>query len=270
MCNAVMVLAKLQKLKSPARRILLFPQSWASEKKAKKGDIGDPFMDSSRRLMRMAARRYGVELRPISPVLRGGEDGEGDVYSLASAYALADLDRALFLETPGLIVDATPLDAMLAFTEDAPFAMLEDTVKNDGIEDYDLVMLQPSLDIHTELKGQISAFAAFNDTQLPAFFPDHLLLSPTSASSSTNLIRSIGMLHTVEQDFNASAFVHDASYIRFSDPKLPGPEYDVPWSMKVEARPENKDADWTWTKLYGQFAKERKGVCGLDLETWRP
>jgi len=265
-----MILAELQKLKSPARRILLFPQAWAVEKKTKKGEIGDPFLDSSRRLMRLAARRYGVELRPISPVIRGGEDGQGDVYSLASAYALADLDRALVLETPGLIVDASPLYAMLAFTEDAPFALLEDTVGGDGVENHDLIMLQPNLEVHGELKNEIATLEAFNDTNLAAFFPDHLLLSPTSSSTSTNLIRSIGTLHTTLSDFNASAFVHDTSYIRFADPKLPGPEYDVPWSMKVDARPENKDADWTWTKLYGQFAKERKAVCGLDLETWRP
>lgn len=271
MCNAIMVLADLHRLKSPARRILLFPQAWAVEKKAGKGDISDPFLDSSRRLMRMAARRYGVELRPMSPVVQGSSDGEGDVYSLASAYALADLDRALNIETPGLVLDATPLDAALAFTEDAPFGMLEDTDETDGVHTHDLFLVQPSLELHAELKHTIAGLSAFNDTNLPSLFPDHLLLSPSSTSSaSTSLIRSIGTLHAAGTDFNATAFVKETSYIRFSDPKLPGPEFEVPWSMKRDARPANKDADWTWTKLYGQFEQRRMEVCGLGLETWRP
>lgn len=267
MCNAIMILAELHRLKSPARRILLFPQVWAVEKKAGKGEISDPFLDSSRRLMRMAARRYGVELRPMSPVIAGGGDGDGDIYSLASAYALADLDRALSLETPGLVVDASPLDAVLAFTEDAPFGMLEDTDDGDGVHTQDLFLVQPSLEMHAELKRTIVGLERYNDTSLPALFPDHLLLSPSS--SATTLIRSIGTLHGVGQDFNATAFVKDTAYVRFSDPKLPGPEYEVPWSMKRDARPKNKDADWTWTKLYGQFEQKRMEVCGLGLETWR-
>lgn len=276
MCNAIMVLAELHKLKSPARRILLFPQAWAVEKKASKGEISDPFLDSSRRLMRLAARRYGVELRPMSPVIqatRSGGDGDGHVYSLASAYALADLDRALTLETPGLVLDASPLDAVLAFTEDAPFGMLQDTDRSDGVHTEDLFLIQPNLDLHAQLKHTIASLppgpGTYNDTLFPSLFAEgHLLLSPTS--DATTLIRSIGTLHTVPTSFNASAFVKETSYIRFSDPKLPGPEYEVPWSMKRDARPRNKDADWTWTKLYGQFEHKRREICGLGLESWRP
>ena len=133
-CNAIMVLAEFHKLKSPARRVLLFPQDWALEKQGKKGDMSDPFLDSSRRLMRMAARRYHVELRPVGPVVEATAESEDtDVYSLASAYALTEFDRVLSVETPGLLMDATPLDAVLAFTESAPFAMLQDTFAGDGV-----------------------------------------------------------------------------------------------------------------------------------------
>ena len=103
-------------------------------------------------------------------------------------------------------------------------------------------------------------------------FSEPLLLDSSSENSA--LIRSVGSLHDADQDtaaaeFNATAFL-DASYIRFSDPKLPGPEYDVPFAEKVAARPKNKDADWTWTKLYGQFAQQRQQICGLELERWLP
>jgi hypothetical protein len=279
MCNAIMILAELHRLKSPARRILLFPQSWVAGKKAGKGDIKDPFLDISRRLMKVAARRYGVELRPISPLFRNAEGVEeegGERYSLASAFAFTDLDRVLTIETPGLVVDAEPLDAVLAFTEGADFAMLHDKVTGDGIHDNDLYLLKPSMELYQALKQTLIAREqSFNDTLLPSAFPDPLLLD--TKPDAPALIRSIGALHDPaevstgsESSFNATAFLSDISYIRFSDPKLPGPEYDVPWSEKVAARPRNKDADWMWTKLYGRFEMERMEVCGLGLESWRP
>ncbi|TKA34841.1 hypothetical protein B0A54_14054 [Friedmanniomyces endolithicus] len=293
-CNAIMVLAELYRLKSPARRVLMFPQEWAVEKEGKgmRGDFSDPFLASSRRLLRMAARRYGVELRPVGSVVNGTEVGEEEggerregVYSLASAYALTEFDRVLSIETPGLLLDATPLDAVLAFTEAAPFAMLQDSTQGDGVHSADLLLLQPSTETHNDLLARISTTTPsletrahiqfFNDTNLPLLFPAPLLLASTTDSET--LIRSVGTLHTptlhnpiqhTTSPFNATAFLSNVAYIRFSDPKLPGPEYDVPWSQKVAARPRNKDADWTWTKLYGQFAQKRMEICGLDLEAW--
>ncbi|KAK0283357.1 hypothetical protein LTR91_002735 [Friedmanniomyces endolithicus] len=295
-CNSIMVLAELYRLKSPARRVLMFPQEWAVEKEGKgmRGDFSDPFLASSRRLLRMAARRYGVELRPVGSVVNGTKEGEdeggetsGGVYSLASAYALTEFDRVLSIETPGLLLDATPLDAVLAFTEPAPFAMLQDSAQGDGVHSADLLLLQPSAESHHDLLARISTMTTtpesrtqlqpFNDTNLPLLFPAPLLLASTTDSET--LIRSIGTLHTpilhnpiqhTTSPFNATAFLSNVAYIRFSDPKLPGPEYDVPWSQKVAARPRNKNADWTWTKLYGQFAQKRMEICGLDLEAWHP
>ncbi|KAM0701609.1 hypothetical protein Q7P35_010517 [Cladosporium inversicolor] len=266
-CNSIMVFGELHRLKSPARKVLLFPKSWAAEKEAAKGAMSDPFMDSSRRLMRMAARRYGVELRPVDPIAESTQDGVPSTYSLISAYALADFDRILAIETPGLLLDASPLDAVLAFTEKTPFAMLEDTTANDGVHSQDLLLLQPSKEEHTSLMERLSTLPNFNDTILHTAFQDPLLLS--SSTEDTALIRSIGLLHDAQAGFNATAYLDDVAYIRFSDPKLPGPEYDVPWAKKRDARPENKDADWTWTKLYGEFAQKRMDICGLDLESWR-
>ncbi|GAB7360109.1 hypothetical protein MBLNU230_g7872t1 [Neophaeotheca triangularis] len=267
-CNALMLFGELHRSRSPARRVLLFPQAWALENNVGKGDILDPFLDITRRLLRSAARRYKVELRPTAPVIDGNDDeGRPEVYSLASAYALSDFDRVMSIETPGLIRDASPLDAALAFTEPAPFAMLHDTVAGDGVHSEDIFLFQPSVETHDTLLSQLEAYATFNDTLLSTAFPEPLLLASSSESSA--LVRSIAPLHQAGPGFNATAFLSDAAYIRFSDPKLPGPEYDVPWSSKLAARPKNKDADWVWTKLYGQFAQKRMEMCGLDLEPWR-
>lgn len=266
-CNSIMVFGELHRMKSPARKVLLFPKSWAAEKEAGKGAMSDPFMDSSRRLMRMAARRYGVELRPVDPITESTEDGVPHTYSLLSAYGLTDFDRVLNIETPGLLMDASPLDAVLAFTEKTPFAMLQDTAAGDGVHSQDLLLLQPSKKEHTTLAERMATVPSFNDTLLPTAFAEPLLLA--SSNEDAALIRSIGILHDAQAGFNATAYLDNVAYIRFSDPKLPGPEYDVPWAKKRDARPKNKDADWTWTKLYGEFAQKRMDICGLDLESWR-
>lgn len=267
-CTAIMVLADLHNMRSPARRVLLFPKEWAEEKKAAKGDVSDPYLDSTRRLMRMAARRYRVELRPIEPIM--GFDGE-ERYSLASAYGLeADFDRVMSIETPGLLLDAEPLDAILGFTEEVDFAMLHDTKDHDGVHSEDLFLLRPRSTTFANLEKRLRGkeTVGFNDTHhLSKLFSEPLLLA--SSNSETALIRSVGVLHDVPNNFNQTAYMSNVAYIRFSDPKLPGPEYDIPWSRKIAARPKNKDADWTWTKLYGLFAQKRRETCGLDLEGWR-
>ncbi|WPH02990.1 glucose n-acetyltransferase 1 [Acrodontium crateriforme] len=271
-CNAVMVLAELHKQKSPARRILLFPISWAGSKiNTGKGEVSDPFMDSTLRLMRLAARRYGVELHPIAPITkrttRLGE--EEDVFSLASAFALNALDRVLFIEAPGMLLDAAPLDSVLAFTEKVPFATLQDNDESSELHPEDLMLFQPSGTMHTELVSRLLEIPAYNDTLLSTVFDRPLLLA-SDGSSNSALVRSIGSLHAVEDSFNKTEFLSNLAYLRFSDPKLPGPEYDVPWAQRLAARPKNNDADWTWTKMRGEFGLKRMEICGLDLETWLP
>jgi hypothetical protein len=145
--------------------------------------------------------------------------------------------------------------------------MLQDTAAGDGVHSQDLLLLQPSKEVHAALAERTATIPSFNDTLLPAAFAEPLLLASSTEESA--LIRSIGILHDAQAGFNATAYLDNVAYIRFSDPKLPGPEYDVPWAKKRDARPKNKDADWTWTKLYGEFAQKRMDICGLDLESWR-
>jgi len=66
LCSAMMVFADLHRLKSPAKRILLFPRIWLQDKE---GELADPSLGTSRRLLRAAARRYGVVLMPVLQIL---------------------------------------------------------------------------------------------------------------------------------------------------------------------------------------------------------
>jgi hypothetical protein len=279
-CNAIMILAELQRMKSPARKVLLFPVSWAEEKRVSKGEVSDPFLDSTRRLMRMAARRYHIELRPMNPLKTANPSDDGrpvnaaGVFSLANIYALyGEFDRVLMMESPGLVVDAEPLDAVLAFTEDTPFTMLHDTVEDDGVHSEDMLLLSPSKEAHGELSVLMSSStfkdskAALAPTFLAKAFPHPLLLESSTTDSA--LVRAVGALHAARDDFNQTAYMSNVAYLRFWDPKLPGgPHFDFDWDTKRAARPKSARADWTWTSLYARFAQTRKDVCGLDLDAW--
>lgn len=269
LCAAIMVLAGLHQMRSPAKRGLMIPSAWVQAKT--KGESEDPYLDSTRRLLKLAHRRYGVFLQPIEPI-RSSEE-EGEVYSLASAYRLyGSFDRVLVIETPGLLLDAEPLDAVLGFTEPSPFVMLHDTVSNDNVHSEDLFLIQPSRATYERLNTTLAApeYATYNDTYLSSLFQEPVLLASSAEHSA--LIRSVGTLHDAVpgKPFNSTAYLENVAYIRFSDPKLPGPQYDVPFAMKRAARPKHKDADWIYTKLYGEYAQKRIDICGLDLETWRP
>jgi hypothetical protein len=247
-CSTIMFFGDLARLKSPARRILLFPQAWAMEKQAAKHDLIDPYMDITRRLLRRAARRYNVELRPIATPV-GQEDAP-----LAHLWALTDLERVMMLQTPGLVQDAEALDAVLAYTVSAPMTLLQQ--QNSSFATEDLILATPAKETH-----RVLATNAFqNITSISsALHPAYL--------SSSNIIASIGALHDASHP-NKTAFL-ETPYIRFNDPKLPGPEWEVDYARVVQARPKDKDADWLWTKMYGEFAGRRYDVCGLGLEVWR-
>jgi hypothetical protein len=67
-CNALILFADLHRLKSPVPRLLLFPRSWSRDAD---GEVFDPLLETSKRLIRKASRWYRVILVPIDPVAGG-------------------------------------------------------------------------------------------------------------------------------------------------------------------------------------------------------
>jgi len=252
----------------------LFPQAWAADLAPKKGDISDPFTMSTRRLLKLAARRYRVEIRPITTLLEGADEDKTSSYSLAAVYSLADLDRALVLQAPGLILEAEALDQVLAYSTSTELAVIDEN-KDLGLSGEEILLIRPARDAFAALRASEMANATADMTADIRFF-NHILPSPlvlnleTDKESHHQLVRSISALRHVEHGFDPKEWLRTTSYLRFSDDKLPrGPEFDSPWDDKRAARPKNRDADWIWTDLYGRFAQERVEVCGLDLDIWR-
>lgn len=256
-----MILADLHRLKSPARRILFFPVAWARDKQAAKHDLHDPYLDITRRLLRRAARRYNVELHPITPWQEGGNEEDEAAYGEAVIWGLRDVQRALVLQSPGMINDAGPLDSLLAFSDPGPLSLLQNDAEA-NIAATDMVLLQPGPDVSSVLTASATIAQVPDFSSVASILP--FTVFPPSESI---LVRSIGSLHNATS-LNKTEF-SQTPYLRFSDPKLPGPEWEVDYARVVEARPKDKDADWLWTKSYGEFAGRRYEVCGLGLEAWR-
>ena len=75
LCNAVMLFGELQRMRSPARKILLFPREWVNIDDGTEEE-GNVAIDTSKRLLRLAARRYGVRLHPIEPLVSSTSPGK--------------------------------------------------------------------------------------------------------------------------------------------------------------------------------------------------
>ncbi|KAF2277962.1 uncharacterized protein EI97DRAFT_432053 [Westerdykella ornata] len=265
LCSAVMLLADLHGLKSPAKRLLLFPRAWL---KKNDDDAYDPDMTTTRRLLRTAARRYGVSLIPMETIVDGADDSLPSSYSLASLYALTDYERLIYLRAPGTLLDASALDSLLAFSKSEPLAAYPATPERKALST-SLLLIHPSQDVYRQLK-ELRVAQPLTDLSLfrRSFPVPDALMSEWSVSMG-NLVYESQKLREAVDDFNATKFEETTTFVRLSDPELPGPEFDVPYYQRVELRPENEDARRMWDGLYERFRQRRMEVCGLDLEYWR-
>ncbi|KAF2763277.1 hypothetical protein EJ05DRAFT_506888 [Pseudovirgaria hyperparasitica] len=264
-CTAVMFFAELKRLKSPARRVLMFPASWTRDM----SEDESPSLPRTRRLLRTAARRYNVGLRAVGAL--GDDSGKVDAniasnYSLSSLWAFGkEFDRVLYMQSPGLLLDSEPLDGLLAF---APTKKLSAIGAENEIS-MDLLLIQPDLAVWNNLKD-IRAEEHISDIKLlrKTFSADEALLRPSSYFSPS-IVADTASLRLPIDEFNATAFLDKTAYLRFTDPEIPGPEYDIPYVERANYRPAEDGPRLVWDRLYEVFRQRRMDVCGLDLEHWK-
>lgn len=276
-CTAVMQFAELHREKSPATRVLMFPRAWIEDEEEE-----DPYLDTSRRLLRAAVRRYRVVLRPVDPIIKG--DGgmwchfprepsllltlylAPPKYSLASFFSLIDFDRLLYLAPSGVIIDSLAMDALLAFSPSRRLAALPEDPTASRIST-NFMLMQPSMSTFRKLSAALGK-DDFSDQELfQKHFEASTSLLPPTAEAETTLYYESPELRTLDdpESFNSTQFLTTTAYVRLADPELPGPEYDVPYGQMVQLRPKEDEARWVWEKLYSKFRGNRMDVCGLDL-----
>lgn len=188
-------------------------------------------------------------------------------YSLASLYSLTDYERILYLQGPGMLLDASALDSLLAFSKSEPMAAYPATPARKSLST-SLLLVHPSQQNYGHLK-KLRGSQPMPDLELfrKSFAAPESLISSWSLSMGNVVYESQNLRDAID-GFNATVFEEATTYVRLSDPELPGPEYDVPYYERVALRPSNEEARGAWEGLYEKFRQRRMEVCGLDLETW--
>jgi hypothetical protein len=203
--------------------------------------------------LKKASRRYRVTLVPIKPDIEGRKEDEPEAYSAAALASLQQYKKVMTFPPPGLVLDTSPLDSILAFAETNGIASYPPLNASDA----STILVVPSKS-SAELLGQEALSGLLSDALLPDP-QDHSLFITSQALRLAD-----------PSTFNATDFIASTAYVRFSDTDLPGPEFDIPYSSVVKMRPTGEDQSFLWEKLYSTFKDRRYGVCGLDLEVWPP
>ena len=188
-------------------------------------------------------------------------------YSLVTLYSLTDYERILHLQGPGLLLDASALDSLLAFSRSEPMAAYPATPERKDLST-SLLLVHPSLETYQQLKDLRSSHPMTDlDLFRKAFAIPESLISTWSLSMGNVVYESPALRNAID-GFNATVFEQATTYVRLSDPEIPGPEYDVPYWERVALRPKNSEARGVWEGLYEKFRQRRMEICGLDLEVW--
>ncbi|KAI9777136.1 MAG: hypothetical protein M1835_005321 [Candelina submexicana] len=263
-CNAVMVFGELHRQKSPAERLLLFPKAWADSTGA-----GDPYSDTSRRLLKRAAKRYGVVLQPIGTTLPGTNEDRPSSYSLASLFSLINYSRVLYLPPSGLLLKASLLDSLLVLPLERPLLAMP-AESSLSIDSSSLLLVRPSTAEHDHILSSILSAESSVESPFKDLLSDPAAIRQPSASDQHYpLLAQTSALEQLPDVANVKDFWSSTGYVRISDAGLPGPEFDIPQAEFRKAMPSRPAAKRIWEELYDKFRDHRMDICGLDLEPWR-
>lgn len=248
---------------SMAQRVLIYPREW--DEKGADGEGSGAHRETSRRLLRKAAREYKVMLQPIDAIPSANSSGllsEEERYPLTILLSLLHYNRVLLLQAPGLILDSTPLDLLFTLPMETP--MLGLAASQEDKSQPSILLLQPSRDTYQEIASSLPE-GVYPDSE----FLQRVTLesAPTDPKYHTRLLAETGLLGDESvASFNTTQFLDTTGYVRLSDTGLPGPEYDIPRQDFIRAMPSGKQARKAWETVYERYRDQRMDVCGLDLE----
>ncbi|KAL1605070.1 hypothetical protein SLS60_004613 [Paraconiothyrium brasiliense] len=264
LCSAIMLLADLQEKRSPAKRILMFPKAWLKETSEEEWD---PQMTTTKRLLRTAARRHGARLVPMETVEADADESLASSYSLTSIYSLTSYERLMYLHAPGVVLDASALDSLLAFSKSKPMNAFPATPERRELST-SLLLISPSHETHRQLRETRQSQPSTDLELLRHEFDSPESLIPESTLAMGNVVYESHSLREASDDFNVTSFNEVTTFVRLQEPDMPGPEYDIPYAERAKLRPQNAQAREAWEKVYEMFRQRRMEVCGLDLEYW--
>ncbi len=255
-CNALMLFAVLEEQESMAQRILMYPKEWDQQTSEQK--TLDPQVETSRRLLREAAKRYRVMLQPVEPMLKVGQ-GES-VFPLAGLLSLSGYNRLVYLPPSGLVLDTSGLDHLFTLPMDSHMLGISAGSEEEGTTP-SVVLLAPSKEA---FKTTLESLPSENYDE--EVFLSKLPLLADLPEDQIHIVAKTSSLRHEDDAFDAADFLDTTSYVHLSDSDMLGPEYDSPREMVTSARPRQSQPRKAWQDVYEKYRQRRMDICGLDLE----
>ena len=262
-CGKITAFAQLEKEESMAQRIIMYPREWDAQ--PQDGAKLAPHVETSRRLLRRAAKDYRVMLQPIEPKLQPtrAQITPEELYPLTNLLALHYYNRVLYLKPAGLIFDPTPLDLLFTLPMDSPILGLSAPTSTSEHPPPSILLLQPSKSTYKEISSLLPE-GAYPDTEF--FNLIHVESAPREKEFHTRLLAETSALDAENvAEFNATEFLEMTGYVHIDDPGVEGPEFDVPRPDFVRAMPSGKQARKAWESVYERYRDARRDICALDL-----
>ncbi|KAL8765600.1 MAG: hypothetical protein Q9209_007382 [Squamulea sp. 1 TL-2023] len=250
-CNALMLFSVLEEQESMAQRMIMYPKGWdasISDQQAL-----DQQIETSKRLLRDAAKRYRVMLQPVEPIL-------DSTFPLAGLLSLMAYNRVVYLPASGLLLDTSGLDHLFTLPMDSD-ALGISAGTQDEVTSPSVVLLKPSKEAFQSTLESLSVRKYDEDG-----FLDSIPLVPDMPKDQVHVVAKTSGLKFEDDSFNATEFLAKTSYVHISDPDLLGPEYDAPRESVASARPKQPELQSAWHQVYEKYREMRMDVCGLDLE----
>ena len=247
-----------------AQRIIMYPREWDAQ--PQDGAKLAPQVETSRRLLRRAAKDYKVMLQPIEPTVqtKRSQITPEELYPLTNLLALHYYNRILYLKPAGLILDPTPLDLLFTLPMDSPILGLSAPTSTSETPPPSILLLRPSKSTYEEISSLLPE-GAYADAEFLNLI--HVEPAPKEADFQTRLLAETSALDAESvAEFNATDFLEMTAYVHIEDPGVEGPEYDVPRPDFVRAMPSGKEARKAWEIVYERYRDARRDICGLDLK----
>ncbi|GCB20914.1 glucose N-acetyltransferase 1 [Aspergillus awamori] len=257
LCNSVMIFEALHRLGTRADLVLMYPSKFL---------VSEDDSSLEARLLRFARDNYGVKLKPIEVIRKGGAGDYDRVLNLDSDATLLQTMDELFLLPPAPV--AMPL---------AYWFYPKERVFTSG-----LMLIQPSTDEFNRLLEEIwdNSSEEYDMEIVNKLYGDDTLVIPhrpymllTGEFRAKNHEAYLGNTY---ESWDADKVLRAAKYLHFSDWPVPKPWVSATQHVIEQTQPACEVDPATgqpvdchlreiWLGMYKEFMARRQNICGVAL-----
>lgn len=269
-----MLFAQLERQDSLARRVILYPKEWHLKWSGQKAST--LHVETTLRLLKIAQKRYKVELEPVSRLQESTEGMRRDgarrfqftdrlkkgerAYPLAALLSLTKFNRLVYLRPSGLILDSEKLDLLFTIPmESELLGIPAEPRERDTLPP--VILFEPSMYAYNQTLLSIQA-GIYDEEE---FLRKINLMQGGTADRSYSVAMS-SAFHLEDDTFDGAQFMETTSYVQLSDPGLLGPEFSASRLVLNRAKPQQTEQRRAWEAVYERYRQHRMDLCSLDLE----